>query len=58
VVSFGRSLRDPGVDRARLREEGSARSPPAFFGFNRNSPAFYPFFGKVKPSALRARRRR
>jgi hypothetical protein len=38
--SFGRSLRDPDVDRPRLREVGSGRSPPASLGFDRNTPTF------------------
>ena len=37
-MSFGRSLRDPGVERPRLRKVGSGRSPPASLGFDRNTP--------------------
>jgi hypothetical protein len=39
-ASFGRSLRDPGTDRPRLREVGSGRSAPASLGFDRNTPTF------------------
>ena len=38
---FGRSLRDPDVDRPRLREVGSGRSPSASLGLARNTPAFF-----------------
>jgi len=35
ITSFGRSLRDPDVERPRLREVGSGRSPSASLGFGR-----------------------
>jgi hypothetical protein len=41
-VSFGRSLRDPGVDRARVQSYAPRDSPPASLGFDRNTPTFLP----------------
>ena len=40
-ASFGRSLRDPGVDRARVQSYAPRGSPPASLGFDRNTPAFF-----------------
>ena len=43
-ASFGRSRRDPDVERPRLREVGSGRSTSASLGFDRNTLAFFASF--------------